>query len=225
MIPGEYVLSKDPITCNAGKATRIINVVNRGDRPIQVGSHYHFSEANPQLQFDRLAARGMRLDSPAGTAVRFEPGDARSVHLVELGGAREVYGLRDEVNGPVGSTVSMFSTEAIGGSAGYDIARDPDLAVRHEEYRKVSAPEQELHGEQAETVSPVKNSTATDDQFAADPDEQTNSMRSVSRSSGDVASQSPSRAARTSDESDQSDQLDESVQSDEQRPASEEERP
>jgi urease beta subunit len=123
MIPGEYVLTTDPITCNADKKTRIINVVNRGDRPIQVGSHYHFAEANPALEFDRLAARGMRLDSPAGTAVRFEPGDARSVHLVEVGGTREIYGLRDDVNGPVGSTVSMFSTEAIGGSAGYDIAR------------------------------------------------------------------------------------------------------
>lgn len=219
MIPGEYVLSRDPITCNAGKATRIINVVNRGDRPIQVGSHYHFSEANPQLQFDRLAARGMRLDSPAGTAVRFEPGDARSVHLVELGGAREVYGLRDEVNGPVGSTVSMFSTEAIGGSAGYDIARDPDLAVRHEEYRKDSAPDQELHGEQAETVSPVKNSSATDEEFAADPDGHTNSMRSVSHASGGRPSGNPSRSTQASEEPGQADQTAE------QSPASEEERP
>lgn len=208
MIPGEYILTKDPITCNAGKATRIINVVNRGDRPIQVGSHYHFSEANPQLQFDRLAARGMRLDSPAGTAVRFEPGDARSVHLVELGGAREVYGLRDEVNGPVGSTVSMFSTEAIGGSAGYDIARDPDLAARHDEYRRESAPDPALHGEQTETASPVKNSTATDEEFDSDPETQTNSMRAVSHASGDVPSESRS-----------------AEQSDEQSTAAEEERP
>src|SRR5690625_4870191 len=158
MIPGEYFTAQEPITCNTDKATRIINVINRGDRPVQVGSHYHFAETNPQLEFDRLAARGMRLDSPAGTAVRFEPGDARSVHLVELGGAREVYGLRDEVNGPVGSTVSMFSTEAIGGSAGYDIARDPDLAERHEEHRRTAPAAQVVEGEQTETVSSVKNS-------------------------------------------------------------------
>ena len=198
MIPGEYILSKEAITCNADKKTRIINVVNRGDRPIQVGSHYHFSEANPQLQFDRLAARGMRLDSPAGTAVRFEPGDARSVHLVELGGAREVYGLRDEVNGPVGSTVSMFSTEAIGGSAGYDIARDPDLAERHEDYRQKAAPSQKIEGEQTETVSPVKNSSATDEEFMADENQQTNSTLSGAHASGDRASSSSkAEAART----------------------------
>lgn len=103
MIPGEYVLGDDAITCNVDKKTRIINVVNRGDRPIQVGSHYHFAEANPHLEFDRLASRGMRLDSPAGTAVRFEPGDARGVHLVEIGGERMIFGLRDEINGFVGS--------------------------------------------------------------------------------------------------------------------------
>lgn len=188
MIPGEYVLSTEPLTCNAEKKTRIINVVNRGDRPIQVGSHYHFAEANPQLRFDRLAARGMRLDSPAGTAVRFEPGDARSVHLVELGGDREVYGLRDDVNGPVGSTVSMFSTEAIGGSAGYDIARDPELAVRHEEHRRTVTASQDVEGEQTETVSPVKNSSATDDEFTSGDDQQTNSTLSGARASGDRAS-------------------------------------
>lgn len=187
MIPGEYVLTTEPITCNEGKKTRIINVVNRGDRPIQVGSHYHFAEANPALEFDRLAARGMRLDSPAGTAVRFEPGDARSVHLVEVGGAREIYGLRDEVNGPVGSTVSMFSTEAIGGSAGYDIARDPDLAERHEEQRKkkTGLPE-EIGGDQEETTSPVKNSSATDEEFLPDF-EQASSTKSGSHASGDRA--------------------------------------
>src|SRR5699024_1446767 len=166
MIPGEYFLQKEPIACNVEKKTRIINVVNRGDRPIQVGSHYHFAETNPGLEFDRLAARGMRLDSPAGTAVRFEPGDARSVHLVEIGGERMIYGLRDEIDGFVGSTVSMFSTEAIGGSAGYDIARDADLKERHEE-QLAKADDTGLEGQQTETTSPVKNSSATDEEYDA----------------------------------------------------------
>lgn len=180
MIPGEYILGTESITCNADKATRIINVVNRGDRPIQVGSHYHFAETNPQLEFDRLAARGMRLDSPAGTAVRFEPGDARSVHLVEVGGERMIYGLRDEINGSVGSTVSMFSTEAIGGSAGYDIARDADLKERHEE-QLAKTDDSELEGEQTETTSPVKNSSATEEEFDANDEVSTNSTISGSK--------------------------------------------
>lgn len=180
MIPGEYILTKDPITCNVDKQTRIINVVNRGDRPIQVGSHYHFAETNPALEFDRLAARGMRLDSPAGTAVRFEPGDARSVHLVEIGGERMIFGLRDEINGFVGSTVSMFSTEAIGGSAGYDIARDSDLKERHEE-QLAKADGTDVEGEQTETTSPVKNSSATDEDYDANDETPTNSTISDSR--------------------------------------------
>lgn len=183
MIPGEYILSKDPITCNVDKKTRIINVINRGDRPVQVGSHYHFAETNPQLEFDRLAARGMRLDSPAGTAVRFEPGDARSVHLVELGGAREIYGLRDEIRGPVGLTVSMFSTEAIGGSAGYDIARDADLKQRHEEQLAKTGPIA-IGGSQTETTSAVKNSRATEAEFDANDDVPTNSTISDSKAAG-----------------------------------------
>lgn len=180
MIPGEYILTQDSITCNADKATRIINVVNRGDRPIQVGSHYHFAETNPGLEFDRLAARGMRLDSPAGTAVRFEPGDARSVHLVEIGGERMIFGLRDEINGFAGSTISMFSTEAIGGSAGYDIARDADLKEQHEE-QLAKADDTRVEGEQTETTSPVKNSSATDDEFHANDEVQTNSTISGSK--------------------------------------------
>lgn len=184
MIPGEYFLQKEPIACNVEKKTRIINVVNRGDRPVQVGSHYHFAETNPGLEFDRLAARGMRLDSPAGTAVRFEPGDARSVHLVEIGGERMIFGLRDEINGSVGSTVSMFSTEAIGGSAGYDIARDAELKERHEEYRQTKTEEPELGGEQTETASPVKNSSATDEDYDANDEVQTNSTVSGSKSIG-----------------------------------------
>lgn len=131
MKPGEYILREEPIVCNEGAATRILNVVNRGDRPVQIGSHYHFAEVNPGLEFDRLAARGMRLDSPAGTAVRFEPGDARSVHLVEFGGTREVYGFRDEVNGALGGSVAMASTEAIGGTAGIDPDRDPETAKKY----------------------------------------------------------------------------------------------
>lgn len=183
MIPGEYLLAKDPITCNVDKQTRIINVVNRGDRPIQVGSHYHFAETNPGLEFDRLAARGMRLDSPAGTAVRFEPGDARSVHLVEIGGERMIYGLRDEIDGFVGSTVSMFSTEAIGGSAGYDIARDADLKERHEE-QLAKADDTGLEGQQTETTSPVKNSSATDEEYDANEEVTTNSTISDSKATG-----------------------------------------
>ncbi|GAA4113964.1 urease subunit beta [Enteractinococcus coprophilus] len=184
MIPGEYILATDPIICNSDKKTRIINVVNRGDRPIQVGSHYHFAETNPGLEFDRLAARGMRLDSPAGTAVRFEPGDARSVHLVEVGGERVIFGFHNEVNGYVGSTVSMFSTEAIGGSAGYDIARDADLQDRHEEYRQTKTGDVLVGGSQTESASPVKNSSATEAEFDANDEIHTNSTMSGSKSTG-----------------------------------------
>ena len=101
MIPGEYRLAGEPIVCNQGRATIEIDVTNTGDRPIQVGSYYHFFETNPALVFDRAAARGFRLDIPAGTAVRFEPGDARKVALVALGGNREVYGLANLTNGPL----------------------------------------------------------------------------------------------------------------------------
>jgi urease beta subunit len=99
MIPGEYLLSDDPIEINAGRATTRIEVANRGDRPIQVGSHCHFFEVNRYLSFDRQAAYGMRLNIAAGTAVRFEPGDTREVELVAIGGRREVYGLNRLVEG------------------------------------------------------------------------------------------------------------------------------
>src|SRR5437764_1454690 len=99
MIPGEYFLESDPIELNAGRATVRIEVSNRGDRPVQVGSHYHFFEVNHALAFDRAAAYGMRLNIAAGTAVRFEPGDTREVELVALGGSREVFGLNGLVNG------------------------------------------------------------------------------------------------------------------------------
>ena len=99
MIPGAYILRPEPIELNAGRATRSIAVSNRGDRPIQVGSHCHFFEVNRFLAFDRAAAYGMRLNVPAGTAVRFEPGDTREVELVAMGGSREVFGLNRLVEG------------------------------------------------------------------------------------------------------------------------------
>jgi urease beta subunit len=99
MIPGEYLLLDEPVELNAGRPTVRLEVSNRGDRPIQVGSHFHFFEANRWLGFDRAAAYGMRLNIAAGTAVRFEPGDTRRVELVALGGARAVHGLNGLVNG------------------------------------------------------------------------------------------------------------------------------
>ena len=92
MIPGEYLFDGQPIELNAGRPTVILKVNNTGDRPVQVGSHFHFCEVNRALHFDRAAAYGMRLDLPAGTAVRFEPGEVKMVRLVVLGGARQVYG-------------------------------------------------------------------------------------------------------------------------------------
>ena len=101
MIPGERFIKPGEITLNEGAASVTIEVANTGDRPIQVGSHYHFFETNPALSFDRARAKGFRLDIPAGTAVRFEPGQSRSVRLVALAGKREVYGFRQEVMGKV----------------------------------------------------------------------------------------------------------------------------
>src|SRR4029079_19739310 len=98
MIPGEYFLRDDAIELNNGRATRRLAVSNRGDRPIQVGSHCHFFEVNRALLFDREQAYGMRLNIAAGTAVRFEPGDAREIELVALGGTRIVHGLTGLVN-------------------------------------------------------------------------------------------------------------------------------
>ena len=101
MIPGEIIPKSGEIELNAGAPQVTIEVANTGDRPIQVGSHYHFFEANAGLRFDRAATRGMRLDIAAGTAVRFEPGQAREVRLVPLAGERKVYGFRQQVMGPV----------------------------------------------------------------------------------------------------------------------------
>ena len=101
MIPGEYILRKEPIICNKDKESTNIIVVNRGDRPIQVGSHFHFYEVNQALEFDKQQAYGKRLDIPAGTAVRFEPGNEKQVSLIDLAGKREVYGLNNQIDGPL----------------------------------------------------------------------------------------------------------------------------
>jgi urease subunit beta len=99
MIPGEFFIKDGEIELNTGRKTVTLTVANSGDRPIQVGSHYHFFEANPALKFDRRKARGMRLDIAAGTAVRFEPGQTREVKLVALAGERTIFGFRGDVMG------------------------------------------------------------------------------------------------------------------------------
>jgi urease subunit beta len=99
VIPGEMFIQDGDVELNAGRKTVTVTVSNTGDRPIQVGSHYHFFETNPALSFDRKKARGMRLDIPAGTAVRFEPGQTRTVMLVAVGGKRTVFGFRQSVMG------------------------------------------------------------------------------------------------------------------------------
>jgi len=99
MIPGEIITAPGEIEINAGRTAVTLTVANTGDRPVQVGSHYHFAETNPALQFDRAKARGHRLDIPAGTAVRFEPGQTREVQLVPFVGRREVYGFRQQIMG------------------------------------------------------------------------------------------------------------------------------
>ena len=99
MIPGEVICPQGTIELNAGLEVTELEVANTGDRPVQVGSHYHFAETNPGLAFDRVLARGKRLDIAAGTAVRFEPGQSRSVRLVPFRGKREVWGFRGEVSG------------------------------------------------------------------------------------------------------------------------------
>ena len=104
LVPGEIVGPDDPVEINAGRPVITLRVENGGDRPVQVGSHYHFAEANPALRFDRAAARGHRLDIPAGTAVRFEPGVASDVDLVPIVGRRVIAGLRGEIAGPLDTT-------------------------------------------------------------------------------------------------------------------------
>lgn len=99
MKPGEFICAEEPIEINVGRETVRVEVANHGDRPIQVGSHYHFAETNLALRFDRAAARGFRLNIAAGTAVRFEPGQSRTVELVAFAGKREIYGFRGDVMG------------------------------------------------------------------------------------------------------------------------------
>ena len=99
MIPGEIFPADGDIILNEGAEVTVMMVANTGDRPVQVGSHYHFAESNAALDFDRDAARGMRLDIAAGTAVRFEPGQRREVHLIPMGGARRIYGFNQQVMG------------------------------------------------------------------------------------------------------------------------------
>jgi urease subunit beta len=100
MIPGEIVVAKAPdLDANVGRTTKTLEVANTGDRPIQIGSHFHFYEVNSALRFDREAARGFRLNIAAGTAVRFEPGDTKEVQIVALAGTREVFGLNNKVDG------------------------------------------------------------------------------------------------------------------------------
>ena len=101
LIPGEMLPEPGELELNAGRPVTTLSVSNSGDRPVQVGSHFHFAEANAALQFDRAAARGQRLDIPAGTAIRFEPGDSRDVNLIPFAGARRVIGFNGQINGPL----------------------------------------------------------------------------------------------------------------------------
>ena len=103
MEPGEYVLKDEDITCNEGREVYVVSVINTGDRPIQVGSHFHFYEVNPGLQFNREEAYGKRLNIPAGAAVRFEPGDEKEIELIQFVGERRVYGFNNKVDGPLES--------------------------------------------------------------------------------------------------------------------------
>ena len=124
MIPGEYLLASDAVTANEGRATVTIEVANTADRPIQVGSHFHFFEVNRALRFDRAAAFGMRLNIPAGTAVRFEPGDTKKVTLVALGGSATVHGLNALTNGPA-TAETKSAAIARAAAEGFSGAKSP----------------------------------------------------------------------------------------------------
>jgi len=113
MIPGEYFLQPNDIIANTGRATTQVIVVNTGDRPVQVGSHFHFFEVNKQMEFDREKAFGMRLNIAAGTAVRFEPGEEKEVELVEFGGDKKIFGFNDLVNGSVKEKHKKKAVEAM----------------------------------------------------------------------------------------------------------------
>src|SRR6202795_2733176 len=111
MIPGEYKLAESPVIANEGRREIELEIANAGDRPIQVGSHFHFFEVNRALRFDRAAAYGMRLNIPAGTAVRFEPGDTKTVLLVEIGGSGRVYGLNGLTSGPANASTKAAAVK------------------------------------------------------------------------------------------------------------------
>lgn len=111
MIPGEYILAPGNIECNVGRSVTTVTVVNTGDRPVQIGSHFHFFEANKQMAFDRKKAFGMRLNIAAGTAVRFEPGEEKSVALVAFGGNRKAFGFSNLTNGD--TTLTEMSESAL----------------------------------------------------------------------------------------------------------------
>lgn len=117
MIPGEYILRSGDIECNTGRPTAAVTVVNTGDRPVQVGSHFHFFEVNRQMEFDRQKAFGMRLNIAAGTAVRFEPGEEKEVELVSFGGNQIIMGFNNLANGPVDDSrkkVAMLKVDQAG---------------------------------------------------------------------------------------------------------------
>ncbi len=137
MIPGEILFADDPIVYNAGREVTPMTVLNAADRPVQVGSHYHFAEANPGLEFDRAAARGKRLNIAAGTAVRFEPGIPVDVELVPLVGARVVPGLRGETGVPSMPEISRAAYADLFGPTTGDRVRlaDTDLLIEIEEDR------------------------------------------------------------------------------------------
>jgi len=111
MIPGEYILAKGNIECNVGRATVKLSVVNTGDRPVQVGSHFHFFEVNKQMEFDREKSVGMRLNIAAGTAIRFEPGEEKEIELTEFGGNKKIFGFNNLVDGEINPTNNKTAFE------------------------------------------------------------------------------------------------------------------
>lgn len=122
MVPGEYLLARPPVEANSGRRTAEIGVANTGDRPIQVGSHFHFFEVNRALRFDRAAAFGMRLNIPAGTAVRFEPGDTKRVALVDIGGSRLLHGCNSLTSGPADESAKAAALSRAAGK-GFDVGQ------------------------------------------------------------------------------------------------------
>jgi len=138
MIPGEVMPAAGEIELNAGRKTLSVTVENRGDRPIQVGSHYHFHETNSSLTFDRALCRGYRLDIPAGSAVRFEPGQARTVRLVEYAGLRRVFGFQGRVMGELESGASLSNGQEAARSSSQDAAPSTDRDAAPSNHQKGS---------------------------------------------------------------------------------------